>query len=308
MKRTISFVAAAAFCAAIVFTSCKKDNTNDNQPSETEMNTHADDQNKVASDMDDITNELNGAIETRPDFAGRTTQTFSICNAVAVADTFQNQRRLTITFNGDNCAGTRTRNGVVVATMPLNTQWKNAGAAITVTYQNLKITRKADGKFVTISGSHVLTNVTGGLLVQLAMQSPQSHTITSSGMAITFMDGSQRNWQVARKRDFTYNNGVVMTVTGTQTVNGITGVTEWGSDRFNRTFVTSISQPVVVRQDCAFRITSGQVKHNRQAVSATVTFGLNQAGAPAQCSPNAFFMKIEWTGPNGNTHSHLMPY
>jgi hypothetical protein len=145
-------------------------------------------------------------------------------------------------------------------------------------------------------------------LKDLALQFPQVQTITSSGMTITFMDGSQRSWQIARRTDFTYNNGGVMTTTGSQTVNGISGVTEWGTDRFGRTFITSISQPIVIRQDCGFRVTSGQVKHNRQAVTATVTFGLNQAGLPVQCTPNAFFMKIEWTGPNGNTHTHMLPY
>jgi hypothetical protein len=101
----------------------------------------------------------------------------------------------------------------------------------------------------------------------------------------------------------------VITITGLQSSNGITGVTEWGTDRFGRSFITSIQEPIIIKQDCNFRVTSGKVAHNRQAVSATVTFGLNSTGQPTGCpGTNSYFFKLEWTGPNGNTHSQLFPY
>lgn len=311
MKKMFSSLAVTALCSALVFTSCKKEtNNNSNEPSETEMNAHADDQNRVSGDMDAVTNDISVALESRSDFSGaRTAQTNQYCNAVAVFDTANQQKRITITYNGDNCAMTHTRQGVVQVTMPIGTKWRDAGAAVTVTYNNLKVTRKSDNKYITINGSHTFTNVNGGLLINLA-STGITHTVTSSGMSITFMDGTQRNWQVARKKDFTYVGGLVVSISGMHSANGINGIAEWGTDRFGRTFTTSISQPIVVKQDCSFRITSGQVTHNRQAVNATVTFGLDQAGNPmAQCpGSNAYFMKIVWTGPNGNPHTHILPY
>lgn len=314
MKTICSRLATAALCTTILFTSCKKEaSNNSNEPSETEMNAHADDQNRVSGDMDAINNDLNLVMESNPDFAGaRTTQTAQYCNAVAVFDTANQQRRITITYNGDNCFGTHTRQGVVKVTMPFGTRWKDAGAAVTVTYINLKITRKSDNKFITLNGGHTFTNVTGGLLRNLATSGATiTHTVASTGMSITFMDGTQRNWQVARKKDFTYSGGLVVSISGTHSANGTNGIAEWGTDRFGRSFTTAITQPIVVKQDCDFRITSGQVTHNRQAVNATVTFGLNQAGSPmGQCpgATNPFYMKIVWTGPNGNAHTHTLPY
>ncbi|HRF19588.1 MAG TPA: hypothetical protein PK977_15540, partial [Chitinophagaceae bacterium] len=68
-----------------------------------------------------------------------------------------------------------------------------------------------------------------------------THTITSSNMSVTFDDNTQRTWQVARQRVFTYNNGVVITVTGMHAANGITGIAEWGTNRFGNFFTTSIA-------------------------------------------------------------------
>ena len=83
--------------------------------------------------------------------------------------------------------------------MPAGIRWRNPGAALTVTIQNLKITRIRDNKSITINGSHTITNVSGGLLFNLPALGTITHTITSSGMSVTFDDGSQRTWQVGNK-------------------------------------------------------------------------------------------------------------
>jgi hypothetical protein len=190
-------------------------------------------------------------------------------------------------------------------------QWKNAGAAVTITFQNLKITRLRDNKSITINGSHVYTNVSGGLLINLATLGTITHSITSSNMSITFDNGSQRNWQVAKQRVFTYNSGVVITTTGTHTDGSNTGIAEWGTNRFGGAFATSILEPLVVRQDCNFRLTSGKVKHTTTtpAATGTATFGLNANGDPTSCpGSGTYYFKIVWTGPNGNTITVIRPY
>jgi hypothetical protein len=127
-------------------------------------------------------------------------------------------------------------------------------------------------------------------------------------MSITFDNGSQRNWQIARQRVFTYNNGVVITTTGLHTEGNTSGVAEWGTNRFGRTFTTSITNPVVIRQDCNFRITAGKVTHTVPAFVSSATFGLNAAGNPTSCPAGNFYAKLEWTGTGGNTYSALIPY
>jgi hypothetical protein len=225
-----------------------------------------------------------------------------------VVDTASNPRTITITYNGNNCLVNRTRTGVVKISMAQNVRWKNAGAVITVTFQNLKITRLSDNKSITINGTETYTNVSGGLLFNLVALGTITHTITSNNMSVTFDNGSQRNWQVARRRVFTYNNGIVITCTGTHTEGNITGVAEWGTNRFGNTFTTAITQALVVRQDCSFRLTTGKVEHKTALFNAAVTFGLDATGAPIACPVGVYYLKVAWTGPSGIPRTVILPY
>jgi hypothetical protein len=193
--------------------------------------------------------------------------------------------------------------------MAQGVQWKNAGAAVTVTFQNLKITRVRDNKSITINGSKTYTNVSGGLLINLPTLGSITHAITSTGLSITFDNGSQRSWQVSKQRVFTYSGGGVVTTTGTHTDGNNTGIAEWGTNRFGATFATSIVEPLVVRQDCSFRLTSGKVKHTTPTVTATATFGLNANGEPTTCPGlGTYYFKVIWTGANGNSITVISPY
>lgn len=312
MNRNLRLTAFCALLAALTFSSCKKDSSNNSDDSayESQITQHNDDQSRFSGDMDDVTNDISERLESNASFSGRGETIQQLCNATATIDTVSNPRKITITYNGLNCAGTRSRQGVVLITMAQGMRWKNAGAVVNVTYQNLKVTRVSDNKSITLNGTHSFTNVSGGLLYQLPTLNTIVHTITSSNMSVTFGDSTQRTWQVARKRTYTYNNGVVLTVTGDHTEGSQTGIAEWGLTRFGATFATAITQPVVLRQDCNFRITSGQVSHTRLAANAVVTFGLDAAGNPTSCptGSNTYYFKLVWTGPGGNSHTAIHPY
>jgi len=308
MQTNFRSFALAVLALSLTFTACKKEDSN-KQEEETEITRHSEDQSAVAGEMDAVTNEVNVALEADPGFTGRQQNITSICNASAVADTTGNPWKITITYNGANCAGTHNRTGKVIITKPAGVRWKDAGATLTVTYQNLKITRIADNKSITINGAHTMTNVSGGLLVHLPMLNHIIHTINSSGMSIKFDDNTVRTWQVARKRVYTYNNGIVITIHGMHSHNGHTNIAEWGTDRFGHQFVTVIANPLVIRQDCMFRITAGQVSHHRANSNATVTFGLNASGQPTTCPGSGpYYLKLVWTGPAGNTYTAIRPY
>ncbi len=306
MKARILHLLSFTLLVAVVFTSCQKDSTTAYDYM-TETTTHSDDQSRFSGEVDGVAADVNGALEVTSGFTGRT-ENITICDATAVVDTMSNPRTITITYNGTNCLGNRTRTGVVVISMAQNMRWKNAGAVINVAFQNLKITRLSDNKSITINGTQAYTNVSGGLLFNLVALTTITHTITSSNMSVTFDDASQRNWQVARRRVFTYNNGIVITTTGTHTEGAITGVAEWGSNRFGNTFTTAITQPLIIRQDCSFRLTTGKVEHKTTLFNAAVTFGLDAAGAPTTCPAGTYFLKIAWTGPSGNPRTVILPY
>lgn len=311
------FLYLLTVCLAIGFTACKKDSSNNNNNDE--MATHSDDQSRFDSEVDAVSNDADFELETSAAFTGRLQGTQKgegingvmgvNCDANVVVDVNSNPKTITITYSG-SCLGDRTRTGTVIISMAQGVQWKNAGAAVTVTFQNLKITRNSDNKSITINGSQTYTNVSGGLLIYLASLGTVTHAITSDGLTVTFDNGSQRSWQVSKQRVFTYaNNNVTITETGTHTDGNTTGIAEWGTNRFGRTFTTSIVEALVVTSDCNFRLTAGQVKHVTPAVTATATFGLNSAGEPTACPGTGhYYCKVVWNGTNGNSLSVIFPY
>jgi hypothetical protein len=310
MKSRILTYAAIICAASLLFVSCKKNNDDDDKDYSTESSTHSDDQNRFAGELDVAANDIVLTLDNAAGFSGRSENIQVICDATIAIDTMSNPRTITITFNGTNCLGTRTRTGVIVVSMAQGTRWKNAGAQINVSFQNFRITRLADNKSITINGTQTYTNVSGGLLINLASLNTITHTITSNNMTVTFDNNTQRTWQVARQRVFAYNGGNVMiTVTGTHSQGGITGIAEWGTNRFGNTFTTAISQPLISKFDCSFRLGAGKVTHNTAMFNASVTFGLDANGNPAGCpGANLYYMKIVWSGPANIPHTIIWPY
>lgn len=312
MKTKIQFILVAALALSVSFISCKKTSTSSTD--NTDLTTHADDQNTVSQNMDDVTNDANNAIDGSAAFQGKpgsvdnTTTLTPPCNATITLDSANGLRRITIHYNGLNCAQTRLRVGDVVLSMPLTQHWRDAGATLTINVQNLKITRVSDGKYITINGITTVTNVSGGRLRDLSALGTITHTITSAGMTITFEDNTQRSWQIAKQRTFTYSNGVVITTIGTHTDGSTTGISEWGTNRFGNAFSTAITQPMVIREDCSWRLVSGQVTHTKLVATIVVTFGLDSAGNPVTCPTGTFYFKVVWTGVNGIVRTFILPY
>lgn len=310
MKKHILTLSILTFSVLLTFTACQKEDNSSTNSGETEAKTHSDDESRFSNEVDAVANDATLMLESEGGFSGRGDNVQSlICDATVAVDTMSNPRTITITYNGTNCLGTRTRTGVVIVSMPQNVRWKNAGAAITVTYQNLKITRVSDNKSITINGSKTFTNVSGGLLFQLPTLNTITHLVTSNGLSVTFDNGAQRVWQVARRHVFTYNNGVVLTITGDHSENGVSNIAEWGTNRFGGSFISSTVDPIVIKQDCNLRITSGVVHHQTPNVTINTTFGLDASGNPTGCpGTGVYYLKLEWTGPAGNTHTVILPY
>ncbi|MEP7165555.1 MAG: hypothetical protein ABI741_12720 [Ferruginibacter sp.] len=309
MKKTLRLLMVAIIAISVTFTSCKKANTDADNSAE--LTTHSDDQARFDNETDASINDENAAIESYGAFTGRPQNVLTLpCDATVVLDSTPILRRITITYNGTNCGGNRLRTGVVVLTMPLGQHWRDQGAVLTTNITNLKITRISDNKSITINGVHLITNVTGGRLIELGLPGATAivHTITSPGMSVTFDNGTQRTWQVSKQRTFTYNNGIVITTIGTHTDGNITGIAEWGTNRFGNAFVTSITAPMVIRQDCGFRLVSGQVTHQRLLATVVVTFGLDAAGNPTSCPAGVYYFKLVWTGANGIVRTVILPY
>jgi hypothetical protein len=288
--------------------SCKKTTTKD-EDYNSEASAQTDDQVQFSGQVETVANETNAIMELSGTMALRPAELPNgLCGLGFVIDSTSAARSINITYNGADCSGLFTRTGSVLVSIPAGVHWKNAGAVITITYTNLTIKRIIDNRTIIINGSHQITNVSGGLLYALAGQGSITHTITSDGMGVKFDDGTLRLWKIARKRVFTYNNGIVITTTGTHTEGSTEGVAEWGTNRFGNTFTSAITTPLVVRQDCNFRLVSGQIKHSVPLFTATATFGLNESGNPTSCPAGRYYVKIVWAGLAGNQHTVILPY
>ena len=315
MKKTISYLSVVAFLSiGLFFTSCKKNDVknNDNTTTEAELKVQSDDQERFTSETDAVTDDANSALENSGiSNLGETPQTPQlphVCDFTVAVDTVASPRTITLTYTGTGCSGNRKRTGKVILSFSSNFRWAQAGSSYTVTYQNLKITRNSDSKAITINGSKTITNISGGKLRNLATRgSAIIHEITSSNMSLTFDNGTQRQWQIAKRRTFTYDNGIVIAISGVGTASA--GLAEWGTNRFGKEFTNSILEPLVVKQSCDFRLVSGKTAHTVGVFSSSITFGLDAAGvAVTACPTGAFYYKAVWTGPNANTYTLIAPY
>jgi hypothetical protein len=336
MKATnaIRLAIVILIASSVSLYSCKKDNTGSNSSSSSNIATQGDDQAQVSDEIDNLSNDANTALSGQASFTGDASSSFAvaggtavsstaadaqgnglltianlICDATVTYDTVADNRVITITYNGQKCWGNRIRTGVVTITLPVGQHWKDAGATATITAQDLVITRLRDSKSITINGSKKYTNVSGGLIKDLATLGTITHTITSDGITITFPNKTQRLWHISKQRVFTYDNGIVITTTGTYSNGTDTGIAEWGTNRFGNPFTNIISEPRVIRQDCDYRLVSGQNTFEVNAGTAVVTYGLDANGNPTSCpGSGTYYYKLVWTGAGGNTYTVIAPY
>ena len=276
-----------------------------------ESSIHSDDQARFSSEMDAVANDVNFAIEMTPGFTGDPANfTGSVCDATIVADTLSNPRTLTLTYNGNACLLNRKRTGKIIISMDANTRWKNPGAEINVSFVNFKFTRLKDNKDMTLNGKLLFTNVSGGLLTDLYAVPNITHTIFSDDIDVLFDNGKEWSWKTARKRVYRQDNGLVITTTGTHSGGRITGICDWGNNRFGHPFLTPILIPLVSRQDCNYRIVQGKIEIIlTDLLYATAKLGLNESGSPISCpGTNNYWMELLWRDPRGLQRVSRLPY
>jgi hypothetical protein len=334
MKANLIRRMVIAFCMLFCITmySCKKDTSaNSNTTTDSNVSTSADDEQQVSTESDIISNDANTALNGQSDFSGSLSASASgntvvndvngsngisglidvhhlICDATVTYDTANGKRVVTIVYDGTNCWGNRARNGTITISMAVGQRWKNAGAVITATITDLKITRIRDGKAIVVNGSTTITNVSGGLLKDLATLQTITHTITGN-LVIDFKNGAQKTWNVSKNRVFTYDNGIVITTTGTYSDGTHNDIAEWGTDRFGNPFTSEITQPKVIRQDCDFRLVSGQNTVSIDKGTAVITYGLDANGDPTGCpGTGTYYFKLVFTGANGKVYTIIWPY
>lgn len=304
MKRRFLILTAFAFLTGMtLMNSCKKDDT-DNTDVATLNAEQASDGEDVSASSDAIDDDIE-TIMTGTSLKS-TSGSLPSCMHVTVDSSAIGSKKLTFNFDGTNCAETRTRTGQIIVTLTNGTKWADQGAVLTVQYINVKIVNNASKRYIVLNGTKTHTNVTGGLVKNL-----QSGTIIrkieSSDMKITFTNGTQRTWNIARQRTFTKLNGnLIITIQGFGEADGKNQLVEWGVNRRNSSFYTQISAPLVMSEACDYRPYGGVKVHYVGTRIITTTLGTDAQGNPVT-DGCADYYKISWTGLTG-TKTVILPY
>lgn len=301
MKTKTFFLAVAVIAVATGFSSCKKDSSGSTTSPGTEAQTQTDDQTFYTNETDYATDDANSALDSkggsynaRPDGIQSPPVAYLLwpCDTSSVVVDTTTAHSITINYSGSGCDLLRNhkRTGNIVISFNPDFKWGTAGASMTITF-NLKIARISDNKAITITGTRVITNTTGGLLRNLASLDSVGYSVTDN-TTILFDNGTQRTWQTSLHRTYSYNDGAVLTTTGSLA----------GTNRYGNSFSANITEPLVVEQCSDFRYTSGQVTDTGVSGSSVTTFGLDAGGNPTTgCQTGALYYKFIWTGPNGGS-------
>ena len=297
MKTNLFFKKTVIGIFALMFTltvGCKKDKL-DEKPDTGSMQQLAKDELAVQSADDEALADVNDYM------SGNINKQISAyhCNVTVDSSSIVNDTiTYNLTFNGLNCAGTRSRVGTALVKKHINTHWIDVDATVQVTYVNLKVTKVSTGKWVILNGSKTFKNVSGGLVSQLGNGTITSivHEITGT-MNATFEDNTVRTWQVARRRTFSGTIGqLVVTHEGFGTANGYNNLVTWGLNRHGENFYTQINQGVVFKETCGWDPCAGIKVHHIPADNkqATITFGYDDNDLPISGTTCPTKYKLDW--------------
>lgn len=296
---------ALVILLAGVLLACSKNSTprsNNTATFTSELQIQANDQVRISTEIDAAFNDVDSVIaNAKP-----------VCGAGLVVDSVDTPRHIIIAYGGHTCNGLRNRTGSITIYSAPGSSWNTAGDSVTVTFTSLAITRLADGKTLTLNGGYTYKNTSGGSLAGLNTGgvSPVIHTITGFNISITYDDGTLTNWQIARRRTYTYNSGLVISTLGLDSVGGIAGVSEWGANRFGNSIITAPTAPLLITQSCNWQMTGGQATINNPIGITALTFGLDSSGRTAGCpvTGSHYYFKLAWTGTGENPYSAFLPY
>jgi hypothetical protein len=243
---------------------------------------YSDDQVQVAAEMDAVLDEANHLLLENDtlNFGGVKEQ---LCDADFTVDSTADIKRITITYNGNNCGPkNRTRKGSVVLSLPKGSRWNDVGAVLTIQYQNLSVRRVADQQTIIFNGNATVRNITGGSTQYLDSIGSMAHDVASNAFSIKFSNDTTCTWMIAKQRDYSYDEGVVISTTGKHADGNILNISEWGLNRAGQHFKTVIDQPLITKQACLYRVTNGKMVYvtDRHLV---ITYGLSLNGLPMTC-------------------------
>jgi hypothetical protein len=285
---------------SLTVTGCKKDNPSDPSTDTSSMQQLSKDETNFENATDEAMNDaeliLSGSGEKSTDMWP--------CNANLDSTNIINDTiYMYVTFNGTNCAETRFRTGRMIIMKKVGENWLQPGAKVFVKYINLHITKIASGKSITFNGRKKYVNVSGGWIGMVGNGLDALVHRVSGNIEATFDDNSTRTWNIARQRVFTGTLGnLVMTTSGFGSAGEYSNLVIWGTNRNGEDFFSTISQPIVHRQQCDWDPCSGvrvtDIPGNNK--SLTVTFGFDDNNQPVTGEDCPTRYRVDWVKGNNS--------
>ncbi len=313
MKKSSFIVLLAFVFASLFFTACipgKKDNKLDEKTQQFNK-----DANMVKAEGDQIDNDINNALNDIPSMGGRKDGIESSPLCGCTIDSSQLANKI-LFFNFDGItpcfSPSRTRSGQIKVQLTSGNKWADAGAVLTITFINYKITRLSDNKSVMFNGVKTLKNINGNdWLGFLLGNTIFKYKERAYNVLLTFEDNAQATWSIARISTWKYapaETKITFTAEGDTTMNGLDKVDSWGVNRYNYNFTINYNNPWISNTYCGlWRPTSGEVVYKIVDNDFKLTLGVNQNGDPSTLTC-AYGYKVVWTNSSGNMVSAVFSY
>ena len=310
MKKLIVNSLFTIFALSIGLVSCKKDDTApDLTVDQNNQLSMSDDQNSLGANSDGIMNDVNAITSSSKNITGRSAEVLSssICNAT-VTDSSSANKSFTLTFNGLNCEGTATRTGSIKVQLIVGSKWDDVNSKYRITYNNVNIKRKSDGRSWTLGGNHTVTNVSGGSYYTHYMdQTPMVHTIHGTVTVLFDQLNQSRSWTVARRRTINISSNVTFKVENDSTV------AEVGTNRFGKLYTANYTSPILgincgTLQALNFKYSSGVVLYSADGRTATLTVGVKKDGSASTSCADLYGYKLDWTGLDNKAKTLIASY
>jgi hypothetical protein len=309
MKKTFVKLSIIALSFGLLFTACSKKKDSTNPDDSNQQATTAADQSDVTTESDQSVNDANTVIGGSASNE-RTDGNLAIVIGASIDTTNWNSGKYIITYNGNNLNDTKKRTGTITIQRTV-AKWSVPGSVLTITYNNYKVTKLSTGKSITLNGTLVVTNVSTSTNTYwtLPVNSSIEHKIRGA-LTITFDDGTQRIWNIARHKTIT-NHGsfyYTLSIAGDTAVSSYSHVEAWGINRNGEHFYGETTSAIVYSTSCGFDPISGVYVHQGIARTLTATFGVNSDGTVNTSLTCPYGWKIDWINASGNAKEVIKAY
>jgi len=297
----------------LLISSCKKGNNTNNATLDSKIKQFNDDAGSYKSELDQADNDINSVMDnTSMGKKGGGWQGSPLCGVTIDSVQIKN-KILFLNFDGVTpCfSPSRTRSGQIKVQLTKGNHWGDAGAEITETFINFKVTRLYDNKSIELNGVKKYTDVSGIDWISFVLGSKTLiYKELALGIAVKFDNNLNATWNSARNIEWKYigknvnpsipYDHIQFTGHGDTAVQGFTNVDSWGINRYGSAFTTYYNQSLVSNSYCGFgRFNSGEFVHHVDSANFIFTLGLDQNGNPTPyvC---AYGFKVSWNTKGGS--------